>query len=42
MDSTSIKVCHNLRIPRHKVFKETAACSAATNSALLVGIFCTH
>ncbi|CDH26769.1 transposase (fragment) [Xenorhabdus bovienii str. kraussei Becker Underwood] len=25
IDSTSIKVCHNLRIPRHKVFKETAA-----------------
>lgn len=25
IDSTSIKVCHNLRIPRHKVFKGTAA-----------------
>ncbi|SFU96562.1 IS982 family transposase [Xenorhabdus koppenhoeferi] len=25
IDSTSIKVCHNLRIPGHQVFKETAA-----------------
>ena len=25
IDSTSIKVCHNLRTPRHKVFKGTAA-----------------
>lgn len=25
IDSTSIKVCHNLRIPRHKVFKGTAS-----------------
>ncbi|WP_182020112.1 IS982 family transposase [Vibrio diabolicus] len=25
IDSTSIKVCHNLRIPRHKVFKGTVA-----------------
>ncbi len=25
IDSTSIKVCHNLRIPRHQVFKDTAA-----------------
>ncbi len=25
IDSTSIKVCNNLRIPRHKVFKGTAA-----------------
>lgn len=24
IDSTSIKVCHNLRIPRHKIFKGTA------------------
>ncbi|MFT4836127.1 MAG: hypothetical protein ACI9IJ_001046, partial [Psychromonas sp.] len=24
VDSTSLKVCHNIRIPRHKVFVETA------------------
>jgi hypothetical protein len=24
VDSTSLKVCHNIRIPRHKVFTETA------------------
>lgn len=30
IDSKSIKVCHNLRIPRHKVFKGTAARSKGT------------
>jgi len=24
VDSTSLKVCHNNRIPRHRVFKDTA------------------
>jgi len=24
IDSTSLGVCHNIRIPRHKVFKESA------------------
>ncbi|ENM5769360.1 IS982 family transposase [Vibrio mimicus] len=30
IDSTSIKVCHNLRIPRHKVFQGTAARGKST------------
>lgn len=25
MDSTSLKVCHNRRIPQHKVFEDLAA-----------------
>ncbi len=30
IDSTSIKVCHNLRIPRHKVFQGTATRGKST------------
>ncbi|EKT64786.1 IS982 family transposase, partial [Providencia burhodogranariea] len=30
IDSTRIKVCHNLRLPRHRVFKNSAAKGKAT------------
>jgi Transposase DDE domain len=37
IDSTSIKVCHNIRIPRHKVFKGVATRGKGTRLCRING-----